>query len=128
MHRVATHVEVAEALAAASRTSVAYTTGIDLTNYHGELDHLISAGTFGASATLDAKYQESDDDVTYTDCSGADAIGNAASITQMTAAGSVHLKRGVRAFTKRYARVAVTPATEAVVCSVTRAAFKNKPS
>ena len=89
-------------------------------------DALISCGSVGASGTLDAKWQESDDNSTFTDCTGADTNGNAVSITQITAAGTARIKRTVRKFTKRYARIRATVGVNAVVFGVTLVAQARK--
>lgn len=78
--------------------------------------YFISAGTFGSSATLNAKLQYSEDNSNWTDEPDTTA-GNDTAITEMTAAGNAQLNcpnpRG------RYSRVLVTTAVEAVVCGVT---------
>ena len=94
IHTLVPNISLIEAFASASRNAgTADQTGIDLTLYEGELDALISCGSVGASGTLDAKWQESDDNSTFTDCTGADTNGNAVSITQITAAGTARIKR-----------------------------------
>lgn len=85
---------------------------------------LISAGTFGASATLNAKLQYSDNGTTWTDYPANDPAGNDAAITAMTAAGSAQLNvvvpRG------RYSRVLATVGVAAVVFGVTSVAGPNR--
>lgn len=80
----------------------------------------VSAGTFGASATLDAKLQYSDDGTTWTDYPASDEAGNVTRITQMNEAGeaSMHVvqARG------RYTRPVITVGTAAVVAGVTSVA------
>ena len=80
----------------------------------------VNAGTFGTSATLDAKLQYSDDGTTWTDYPASDEAGNVTRITQMTAAGaaSMHVvqARG------RYTRPVITVAVAAVVAGVTSVA------
>jgi hypothetical protein len=98
---------------AKSQTVVQYGGGVDLTKYKGGFCFNINAGTFGSSATLDAKLQDSADDSSYADLSTAIAI------TQMTAAGEANLEARVRRIPRRYVRVAVTAATAAVVFGVT---------
>ena len=100
-------------IAAASYSSVQCSAGVDLTKYKGAIGWQINAGTFGSSATLDAKIQESDDNSTFTDLSPAVAM------TQKTAAGQAVLETRVRTFTKRYGRIALTPAVAAVVAGAT---------
>ena len=78
---------------------------------------LLSVGSVGASGTLDAKTQYSDDNSTWTDYPAADAAGNDDAITQIVAAGSAELHipnpRG------RYSRVVATVGVNAVVFGVT---------
>lgn len=75
----------------------------------------INAGTFGASATLDAKLQYSDDGSSWTDEDGAS--GNDTAITQLTAAGSAQLN--VVNPQGRFSRIVATVAVAAVVFGVT---------
>lgn len=115
MHTIEPTLAVSELLAAISRSANTYdSAAIDLGKYVGVLHFLISAGTFGGSATLDAKIQESD----ASDFgSGVSDISGAA-VTQMTAAGTRELTLRVRKPTKRYVRLRVTVATAAVVSAV----------
>ena len=83
--------------------------GVDLSKA-GSASFLINAGTFGASATLDAKLQYSDDNSTWTDEDGAS--GNDTAITQLTATGVAQLN--VINPQGRYARVVVTTAVQTV--------------
>src|SRR5574340_387518 len=70
-------------VAAASYTTVQNGAGVD---------HASGPScTFGASATLDAKIQYSDDNTNWTDYPASDPAGNSKSITQMTAAGIARL-------------------------------------
>lgn len=75
----------------------------------------INAGTFGASATLDAKLQYSDNGTDWTDEDGLS--GNDTAVTQMTAAGVAQLN--VVNPQGRYSRVVATVAVAAVVFGVT---------
>lgn len=99
----------AEAFAAAARTATANGTGLDLTatvsaqhkpfNYVREFKAIVSCGTVsGTTPTLDLKVQDSDDDSTYADISGA-------TFAQLTAAGreEIHFRTN-----KRYVRVVAT--------------------
>jgi hypothetical protein len=120
LHEMDTLIEVAENISAKQRAAGAVNgTSIDLTNYYGGVKFLISAGTFGASATLDAKLQESDDDSTFTDVSGQ-------AITQLTAAGTASLSANVRSFNKRYIRLVATSAVAAVDYGATFVGQKTK--
>jgi hypothetical protein len=95
---------------------------LDLTNYRGQVHVLISMGDNGAAGTLDAKFQESDDNSTFTD-----VTGSGASITQLAADNvKAELKRRTRSFTKRYVRVRLTVAVNACVCGATVVAVPNK--
>lgn len=76
---------------------------------------MLNAGTFGASATLDAKLQYSDDNSNWTDEDGLS--GNDTAVTQMTAAGISQLN--VVNPQGRYSRVVATVAVAAVVFGVT---------
>lgn len=82
----------------------------------GSVSFLISVGTVGASGTIDAKTQYSDDNAAWTDYPTADEAGNDDAITQITVAGSAQLDvpnpRG------RYTRVIMTTAVAASVVSV----------
>lgn len=78
---------------------------------------LVSAGTVGASSTIDVKTQYSDDNVSWTDYPVDDEAGNDSAIVQIVAAGSAQLDvpnpRG------RYTRVVSTVAVAASVVGVT---------
>ncbi len=107
---------ITSVLSASSRVAAVYNSGsVD----HAEASaasFLMDAGTFGASATLDAKVQYSDDNVTWVDYPLADPAKNDSSIVQMTVAGEALLHvvnpRG------RYSRVVATVGTAAVEFSV----------
>lgn len=75
----------------------------------------LSAGTIGASGTVDAKVQYSDDDSTWADDDGSS--GNDTAITQITAAGTAQLD--VPNPMGRYSRVLLTVGTAACVVGVT---------
>ena len=110
IHKISEHVEPNEDIRAKSHTTAQTSAKTyDLTNYMGSIYFGISAGTFGASATLDAKLEES---VNSNMSSPSDVASGA--ITQMTAAGFSSIEVRVRAFTKRYVRLKVTPAVAAV--------------
>lgn len=122
IHSMKDNLDIVEALAAKSRTVATYdSTALDLSLYRGSISFAFSAGTFGASATLNGKLQESDDNSTFTDVAGSDAA-----IAQMTAAGAPSIERNVRSFTKRYVRVRATVAVAAVEFGVTSVAVKQK--
>lgn len=78
------------------------------------VSYFITAGTFGTSATLDAKLQYSDDNSSWTDEDGAS--GNDTAVTQLTAAGTAQLN--VVNPQGRYSRVVCVVAVEAVVYGV----------
>lgn len=79
----------------------------------------VSVGTVGASGTIDAKTQYSDDNAAWTDYPANDEAGNDDVITQILSAGEANLHvpnpRG------RYSRVVVTTAVAASVVAVTAA-------
>lgn len=76
----------------------------------------INVGTVGASGTIDAKTQYSDDNSVWTDYPAVDEAGNDDVIVQIVAAGEANLHiPNPRA---RYSRVVVTTATAASVVSV----------
>lgn len=113
MHKIQETVSITDALAAASRGAGTVTsTGIDLTDYKGDVLWHISRGNAGVG-TLDAKVQESADNSSWTDVSPALAI------TQLTAAGTAKLAIRVRQATKRYVRISATVAAAAVEFGVT---------
>ena len=61
----------------------------------------LNAGTVGASGTVDAKIQESDDNVTYTDWTGG-------AFTQVTSANDNAIQEKAYTGTKDYTRVVAT--------------------
>lgn len=99
-----------------SRAANTYTgTGID-TNGLDEISYLICVGDIAATATLNAKVQESDDNSAWSDVSGA-------AITQLgdtddNKTPSIGVRLGSRANRKRYSRISVTTANGAVVFGV----------
>ena len=121
IHLLSDNVEHNEDIRAKSHT-VAQTSlkTYDLTNYMGSLLFRVSAGTFGASATLDAKLEES----VNSDMSSPSDVTSGA-ITQMTAVGTATIEIRVRAFTKRYVRLKVTPAVAAVEVAAMSVALKR---
>lgn len=79
----------------------------------------VSVGTVGASGTIDAKTQYSDDNSAWTDYPANDEAGNDDAIVQLLAAGDVNLHiPNPRA---RYSRVVVVTAVAASVVAVTAA-------
>lgn len=87
-------------LTPAARTSTGNGTGIDLADTGPEFFGILENGTTsGTAPTLDVKFQESDDNSTFTDISGA-------AFTQLTAAGAERIL--VRNRTKRYVRAVAT--------------------
>jgi uncharacterized phiE125 gp8 family phage protein len=79
-------------------------TGIDVQGY-GTLVYLVS-GTNGSGATVDAKIQDSDDDVAYTDWTGG-------GFTQVTEANDNATQEIQYTGLKQYIRVVATVATDA---------------
>lgn len=77
---------------------------------------LLTVGTVGASSTIDAKLQYSDNGTSWTDYSSSDGTGNSGAMTQKTAAGSAQLSVGVPL--GRYSRILVTVAVAASVVAV----------
>lgn len=77
----------------------------------------LSVGTVGASGTVDAKLQYSDNGTSWTDYPSSDPAGNDAAMTQKIAVGTAQLNvvvpRG------RYSRMLVTVGVAASVLSVT---------
>lgn len=87
-------------LVPATRTASANGTGVDLQASDGPCFALVQAGTVsGTSPTLDAKVQESDDNSTFTDITGA-------TFTQITASNKSQIITFKRA--KRYCRLVFT--------------------
>jgi hypothetical protein len=125
VHSFEQQFDIAEWLAATSRSAGnADSTSIDLTKYtNSEVCAAYSLGTVGASATVTIKFQESDDDSTFTDV--ADSGATTAALAAVTS-GVLNVAK--RAFTKRYARVRMVTATAACVASVFRIAQKNNPN
>jgi len=114
LHKVQPGITLDEGIRAVSKAAGTYdTTGIYVGNILGQILWGISAGTFGGGATLDAKVQESDDDVTYTDVAGL-------SMTQMLAAGYTDLGARVQQIAKKYVRLRITVAVAAVVVGVSQ--------
>lgn len=125
VHKLSQQFDIAEWLAAASRgVGNIDSASIDLTQYsNAEITALISIGGIGASATVLVKFQESDDNSTFTDAAGTDATTAA-----IAANGSATLAKRTRSFTKRYVRLRGVVATAASVFSVTRVAQKLNPN
>ena len=120
LHDMDMLIDVQEHIAAQQRTAGTVNgSGIDLTEYYGGVKFLVSAGAFGASATLNGKLQESDDNSTFTDVSGA-------TIDELTAAGTAEITASVRSFDKRYIRFSATSAVAAVDYGVTFIGQKTK--
>lgn len=123
IHKVSDWIERKEMFAAQSRNTGAVNGAaiLDLTKYHGNIELDISAGTFGSGATLDVKWQESDNaDMS----SPSDVTGGA--LAQKTAAGFWTLSLDVRKFTKRYIRPVATVGTAAIVFSGVTVAQLNE--
>lgn len=109
---------ISNTLAPAARTSSGNGTGIDLADTGPELFAFLNNGTTsGTTPTLDVKLQESSDNSTFTDITGA-------TFTQLTAAGNEVIRVANR--TKRYVRAATTIAgtSPSFACAVTLIAPK----
>jgi len=96
-------------LAALSRAAGTYNgSSVDTKGKGRKVLLLLSAGSFGVGATLDAKLQESDDGTTWTDVPGG-------TFTQKTTAGAWVLQVTL---TKRYIRGVKVVGTAAVVSNL----------
>lgn len=83
----------------------------------GSVSFLVSVGTVGASGTIDAKTQYSEDNSSWTDYPASDVANNDDAIVQITAAGSAQLNiPNPRA---RYSRVVLVVAVATSVVGVT---------
>lgn len=94
---------VLELFSAAARTASANGTGVDLQGYVNpggrQMKAYLNVGAAsGTTPTLDVKIQESDDDSTYTDISGATFTQATAAITE-----EIHFRTS-----KRYVRAVAT--------------------
>jgi hypothetical protein len=126
MHDVKSNIKLIEHIAAVSQSAGASNgTAVDLKGYTN-VSFLITCGTVGSSATIDAKVQYSDNGSTWTDATTADT-GSAVAITQKTAAFSDRLH--VVKPTHRYYRVVSTVGTAASVVGVMAAlgGARHKP-
>jgi len=107
--------EIAEALAAAScAAGTQESAAVDFSKATSA-SFLVSVGTVGTDATVDAKLQYSADGITWTD-EPDETYKNDTAIAQITAAGSAKLH--IIYPRARYYRVAVTVATAACVVAV----------
>ena len=112
MHDIKSNIKLLEHIAAASKNAGNTDgTAIDLSGFRN-FSVAITCGTVGASATIDAKVQHSDDNVTWVDSTTADT-GGAVAIAQKTAAFSALLH--VTKPTHRYYRVRVAVGVAASV-------------
>lgn len=91
--------------------------GVDVLNYAALV--ILSAGTNGASGTVDVKIQESDDDSTYTDWSGG-------AFTQVTEANDNATQEKEYTGIKQYIRVVSTVAT--ATCSFGVNVLRDAPA
>jgi hypothetical protein len=109
----------------AARTATANGTGVDVTDFEGVAFALLtSAAGTGTSPTLDVKLQDSDDNSTFADISGA-------TFTQVTnAAASQQLKAidlsAARKFVRAVATIAGT--SPSFTCAVALVGIKKYPS
>jgi len=91
-----THAPAVQLAVPAVRTATVTGTGIDCQDYEGTMFGVQQVGTVsGTTPTLDGKFQDSADDSTYADITGA-------TFTQVTTSTSVQTIRLLR--TKRYVR------------------------
>lgn len=112
--------EVLELLPPLSRTATAATpTGVDCQKFEGVAIVLLTTTAGGSGATLDAKVQESDDNSTYTDVTGA-------VFTQVGNAASLQLLRIDMSKAKRYLRVPTTVGGTAAFVSAVELIGINK--
>lgn len=126
MHDVKSNIKLVEHMAASSKSTGATNgTTLDLKGFTN-VSFAITCGTVGASATVDAKVQHSDDGSTWTDSTTTDT-GNPVSITQKSAVFSDRLH--VVKPTHRYYRVVVTVGTAASIVGVIAAmgGARHKP-
>lgn len=120
MKRFFEEVKSVQHLAPASRAANTYDgTGVDASGYDA-VAAIVDVGVIATNGTLDCKLQESNDDSTYTDISGA-------AITQLTEAGGgsnkqarIDVRLGGRAAgaRKKYVRARLVTATAASLCAV----------
>lgn len=89
-------------------------TGVDISQYEGDIAVTVSAPVASSADTIDFKVQESEDNSSFADVDSGtlvDANGDSATFTQVTDAVAVfetlYLKRGLL---KRYVRVVATVA------------------
>ena len=115
MHDIKSNIRMVEHLAAKSYgTGDATGATLDLAGFQNA-SFLVSAGTFGAGAKLNAKLQYSEDGLTFNDAT-TEQTGDVVAIDEMSAAGTafLHLTKP----TKRYYRVLATVGTAAVELAV----------
>lgn len=107
------HLKIAHSLAPKSQAGAAihYGTGI-LTKGFREALCVMSIGTVATGGTYAGKVQESDDDVTYTDVTGAAFTGVTDAAPGVTYVGRLDLR-----MRKKYLRFAGTDAVAAVLTS-----------
>jgi hypothetical protein len=126
MHDVKSNIKLLEHITASSKSTGATNgTTVDLQGYTN-VSFLITCGTVGASATIDAKVQYSDNGSSWTDATTTDT-GDTVAITQKTAVFSDRLH--VVKPTHRYYRVVVTVGTAASVVGAVAAlgGARHKP-
>jgi hypothetical protein len=116
MHDIKSNIKISQHIAAASQAvGNADGTATDLAGF-SNVSYLISCGTVGASGTINAKVQYSNDGSTWVDATTAET-GEPVAITAKTAVFSDRLN--ITKPTKRFYRVRVAIGTAASVVSVT---------
>lgn len=91
--------QVVALLAPAARTASANGTGVDLVDYEGTMKAILDSGAGGSGATMDVKLQDSADNSSFADITGATftQVGNAASAGQKIDVDVSTVRRYVRA-------------------------------
>lgn len=126
-HDIKTHVKLIEGLASKQYSAANRQTGVVDLSLYDSASFFLSAGAFGASATLDAKLQYSVDGSTNWTDEPDTTYGNSTSMTQKTSAGTAQFN--IVKPRARYYRLDTTSAVQTVDYGVTVAAFpKSLPA
>jgi hypothetical protein len=120
-HDVKSHVKLIEGLASKQYSAGNRQSGVVDMSLYDSASFLLSAGAFGASATLDGKLQYSADGSTNWTDEPDTTYGNSTSMTQKTAAGTAQFN--IVKPRARYYRLDTTSAVQTVDYGVTVAAF-----
>lgn len=91
----------------AARTATANGTGVDLRDYKAEALVIRFGAITGTTPTMTIRWEESDDDSTYTAVAAADLDGGLVPAGLDATAANTVIKRGYLG-TKRYVRAAIT--------------------